>query len=447
MTRQPQASRPGPAPQPSNRASRGEGGGGRQPIIAPLLGLVALIVIAAGSLWTISLLGLTDSTAATPTDPPNVVITANPSAGVEASVVEVTPSPTPHSTIIVTPPPDKTGEVVGTILVSKQGDIYSVTGKGDIKRVQGTKTGDSRYNSAPVWMPDGKRFLFVQTITKQVDAPYQGKLTKYTFFYPNIMSVNADGGDPKMVFESIFPSGGGRWFSWVLQPDVSPDGKTIAVVTDGKDGYGDVQLGTMTINGTQLKQLDVPAVDGQGHNDPAWSPDGKTLAFTYNYRRQGIGVPKIGLYNVKSGQTTLLKGGYANPSWSPDGNVIVAERTDGNGRDIVIIDPRNGSEIARLTNDGDSFSPTFSPNGDQIAFLRRKGLTVNLWLLTLDPANGYTRVDVKPLTDDPDGLDAESPPSWFISEADRKPLVTPRPDVLPSIEADASAGPGASTAP
>ena len=33
-----------------------------------------------------------------------------------------------------------------------------------------------------VWMPDGKRFLFVQTITKQVDAPYEGKLTKYMGF-------------------------------------------------------------------------------------------------------------------------------------------------------------------------------------------------------------------------------------------------------------------------
>jgi Tol biopolymer transport system component len=449
VSRQPQATRPGPAPQPSNRASRGEsGGGGRTPIIAPLLGLIALVAIAAGSLWTISLLGLTDSTAATPTDPPDIQITANPSAGVEASVVAVTPTPTPHSTVIVTPPPDKTAEVVGTILVSKQGDIYSVTGKGDIKRVQGTKTGDNRYNTAPVWMPDGKRFLFVQTIERQVQAPYNGKLTKYTFFYPNIMSVAADGGDPKLVYESIFPSNGGRWFSWVLQPDVSPDGKTIALVTDGKDGYGDVMLGTMTIAGNQLKQLaNVPSIDGQGHNDPEWSPDGRTIAFTYNYRRQGTGVPKIGLYNVRSGQTKLLKGGYANPSWSPDGRVIVAERTDGNGRDIVIVDPRNGAEIARLTTDGNSFAPTFSPNGDQVAFLRRDGLTVNLWLMTLDPANGYTRVEVKPVTDDPDGLDAESPPTWFIPQSDRKPLITPRPDVLPSIEATESLEPEASAAP
>ena len=72
----------------------------------------------------------------------------------------------------------------------------------------------------------------------------------------------------------------------------------------------------------------------------------------------------------------LLREGYANPSWSPDGRWIAAERTSGTGRDIVILDPESGAEVARLTNDGDSFAPTFSPNGNQIAFLRRKGLGV-----------------------------------------------------------------------
>ena len=46
----------------------------------------------------------------------------------------------------------------------------------------------------------------------------------------------------------------------------------------------------------------------------------------------------------------------------------------------------------------------------------------------------------------PDGLDAESPPSWFIPPDQLKPLVTPRPGVLPSHEASASPSAGPSTA-
>jgi len=432
--RPPQASRPAPSAQAPRRAS----GGGRPPILAPLLALIGLVAIAAGSLLTVSVFGLTDS-AAQPTDAPFVAPTADPSSGIVPSFVAPTPTPTPHSTIINTPPPDRTADVVGSILISKQGDIYAVTGKGDIQRVEGTKTGDGKYNTAPAWMPDGKRFLYVQTVEKEVQAPYQGKLTKYTFYYPNTMSVSANGGDPKLVYESIFSTGGGRWHRWVLQPDVSPDGQTVAVVTDGKDGLGDVKLGTMTIRGGNLAQIDgVPAVDAQGHSDPEWSPDGKRIAFTYNNRSRGIGTPRIGVLTLKTDKTELLKAGYANPSWSPDGRVIAAERSDGMGRDIVILDPDNGSEIARLTNDGDSFAPTFSPNGDQIAFLRRKGLTVNLWIMDLDPANGYTRTGMKPVTDDLEGLDAESPPSWFIPQSLRTPLVTPAPDSLPTPQPSAS---------
>lgn len=439
--RSPQASRPAPPPAPSGTPRRG----GRQPILAPIIAFVGLIAMAAGSLWTVSVFGLTDA-AADPTEPPVAVVTPDAS-GVIPSVAVVTPTPTAHPTIIITPPPDRTAEVIGKIVFSAyNGDLYVATGKGEIAPIKGATTGESRANSAPTWTPDGRRIVYVQTRQKQVQAPYNGRLAKYTFFYPVIMSVAAEGGDAKVIYDSTFRLGGGTWHRWVLQPAVSPDGQTIAVVTDGVDGYGDVTLGTISMRGTGLRQLpNVPSVEAQGHNDPDWSPDGRRIAFTYNNRSGTTGTPKIGIHTVRSGRTELLRQGYANPSWSPDGRVIAAERTTGTGRDIVILDPDNGTEIARLTNDGDSFAPRFSPNGDQIAFLRRKGLDVDLWIMTLDPVNGYTRLDLKQVTND-GALDAESPPAWFIPEDQRTPLATPAAAVTPE-PAPSAAGSEPSTAP
>lgn len=412
----------GPSGRPPRRT-------GRPPIIAPLIALIGSLAILAGSLWVISFIGL--GTGSTPDNGELAIATPDGSGDLPL------PQPTPHATVVITPPPDRTADVKGWIVFTKAGDIYKVTGKSDIRPLTG-----KGIDSAPTWTPDGKRIVFVETRDKTVDAPYEGKLAKYRFYYPNIMSIDADGGDRTQIYESLFRSGRGYWHSWVLQPAVSPDGKTIAVVTDGKDGLGEVVLGSITASGSRLATYDLPVNEAQGHNDPDWSPDGKTIAFTYDIRSKQIGTPKIGLMTVRNEKLKLLKEGYANPSWSPDGSVIAAERTTGTGRDIVILDPGSGAEIARLTNDGDSFAPAFSPNGDQIAFLRRKGTKVDLWVLTLDPSRGFTRTDLKPVTED-GSLDAESPPSWFIPEDERVPMATPAVTPPPALPSAAPASPGA----
>jgi Tol biopolymer transport system component len=392
MTQQrlPQASRPGP-----ESTAPAEPGSARGPIIAPLIALAGLVVVAAISLFTVNVLGVSGGTAAEPT--------LDPDGGLAVEG--------PASTSVITPPPDRKATVVGTIAFSKDGDLYTVTGTDAPKRLQGTRGRDS----APTWMPNGNRIVFIETRTKTVQAPYDGRLAKYTFYYPNVMSIDANGGDRSLIHESMFPLGGGQWHRWVLQPDVSPDGRTIALVSDGKDGYDEVLLSLMSIRGQDLRQVQAARyIEGQGHNDPEWSPDGTKIAYTYNNQSGQIGVPRIAIWDVGSDrEPRQLRGRYANPSWSPDGRFLAAERTDGSGRDIVILDVQNGSEVVRLTNDGDSFSPTFSPAGDQVAYLHRDGLDVDLWIMTLDPARGYELLERKPVTED-GSLDAASPPAWFI---------------------------------
>jgi hypothetical protein len=68
-----------------------------------------------------------------------------------------------------------------------------------------------------------------------------------------------------------------------------------------------------------------------------------------------------------------------------------------------------------LTDDGDSFAPVVSPAGDQIAYLHRDGIDIDVRVMTLDiAADGkITLVEDQAVTAD-GSIDGESPPEWFI---------------------------------
>jgi hypothetical protein len=118
------------------------------------------------------------------------------------------------------------------------------------------------------------------------------------------------------------------------------------------------------------------------------------------------------------------------PSFSPNGQFFA---------DVVVLDARNGEQLLRVTDDGASFAPTWSPAGDGIAFLHIVGQTVDLRLAKLDGAPpAWTVKEVLNLTE-VSGLDAASRPDWFIP-ADLLPA-TPPPTVAPS----ASAAPASSS--
>ena len=430
------------------------------PIIAPLLALLGLVLVGGATLWAASFLGvsLTDGAAAEATPTPRAAVAAEasgapdvmPGASPEASITpEIVVADATEPPDIVEPPPDQRAEVKGTILFSRAGDIWAASGQ-ELRRL--TNVDSTKADSGPTWSPDGRQIYFIRTTKRPTANSRPGGL--YTLYTTDLWRMKADGSDRKRVYDSLIRNAAGTWFSHVLQPDVNPDGRSVAVVSDGPDGSGPVELHLFNPRSGRMSKVAAPAEGDLGHNDPDFSPDGRKLAFTYNSAKGSEGVPRVGILNCKTpsnctlGSTRLLRPGFGHPSWSPDGAWLAVEATRGTGRDIVIIDPRKGDVRVVLTNDGDSFAPVISPNGDQIAYLHRDGIDIDVRVMTLDiaPDGKITLREDRAVTDD-GIIDAESPPSWFMPADEITAAGSPAPDASATASESPAAEPDGEAIP
>jgi len=416
----------------------------RTPIIAPVLALLGLLLVGGASIWAMGPLGIDltslGGVAAEPSAPAAVAgadePTQEPDGSAPAVVPEVVEPEASDLPDIVEPPPDQRANVRGSIVFSRAGDIWVASGQ-QLKQM--TDADSSKTDSSPTWTPDGRQIYFIRT-TKRPLAKARGG-GAYTLYVTDLMRMNASGGKLKKVHDSLIRARAGTWFSHVLQPDVGADGASIAVVSDGPDGNGPVELHLISARNGRMSKIGVPAEGDLGHNDPAFSADGRKLAFTYNHAQGDDGVPKIGILTCKSrrscdrGRTRLLRQGFAHPSWSPDGRWIAAEATRGDGRDIVILEPSRGDVRVTLTNDGDSFAPVVSPAGDQIAYLHRDGVDIDVRVMDLafGDDGSITLVADQPVTQD-GNIDGESPPNWFIPASELATAPSGDPDAVAAEE-------------
>jgi len=152
--------------------------------------------------------------------------------------------------------------------------------------------------------------------------------------------------------------------------------------------------------------------------DPAWSPDGRQLAFAARLDDRGFDLYLVDARGGVPRRVTSLPGDERWPSWLPDGRLVFANQERGQW-DLHLVDPgRPAPNIERLTSTStDETEPSASPDGRLLVFVSTQESPDgegDLWLLELSGRvvagpNGPTRPDPLPLVRE---RGAETAPRW-----------------------------------
>ncbi|HWQ52189.1 MAG TPA: winged helix-turn-helix domain-containing protein [Bryobacteraceae bacterium] len=231
-------------------------------------------------------------------------------------------------------------------------DIY-VRALGSEQLLQLTASpADDRF---PAWSPDGRDVAFVRNLPNNQAA---------------IMLVPAPGGPEREV--AVIP-GTQVPVSW------SPDGKWIAYsvsfpdyvrTTGERAGIFAVSLETR-----QSVRITTPGSRFLGDGYPAFSPDGRTLAF---FRMSSFGASDLHVVDIDRAlrptgeprKLTFDARSAQNPAWTPDGKEIIFVSDRGGSHSVWKVRASGGAPVSL---GGESaLEPAISPSGRQVIYARQR---------------------------------------------------------------------------
>ena len=226
---------------------------------------------------------------------------------------------------------------------------------------------------AASWSPDGRRIAFV---TIGCDRWCNGAV--------ELNLMNADGGGQRNLSRE-WGLGGGRWGPGGL-PVWSPDWRRIAFVQQrgasrGYPVYGrHSDIYVINADGSGRRRL---TRSPQNDSDPVWSPDGQKIAFVrvdrgladiYVVNADGSGLRRLAHAIAFTPMPGGSGGGWrANPAWSPDGRRIAFVSNRRGNFDIFVVNVDDGIGLRKLSRSPrNDYDPAWSPDGRAIAFQGRR---------------------------------------------------------------------------
>ncbi len=204
------------------------------------------------------------------------------------------------------------------------------------------------YAIEPAWSPDGSKLAFAGFLNPKGTATNSSVPASTS----EIFVVNADGSGLIQLTSNNVNDESPAW---------SPDGRRIAFASNS-------QIYVMNADGTELRRL---THDNAFDTDPSWSPDGMRIVFSSDVGKIDNSVIfSMNADGSGAAQLTSDPGYDIEPAWSPDGmKIAFAAKRDTTHYGIYVMNT-DGSEQSSVTDaEGWLLSPRWSPDGQMIAYI------------------------------------------------------------------------------
>jgi polyisoprenoid-binding protein YceI len=159
-----------------------------------------------------------------------------------------------------------------------------------------------------------------------------------------------------------------------VDPAWSPDGRRIAYSRAEPFQFSPPpSIHVIRPDGSGRRDL----IPGQPSFQPDWSPDGRRIALTVTGTWEQT---EISVVDAQGSPVTLLDDtptSDSEPRWSPDGRLLAVSAFGGPGNDdVALIDPATGRFRRLTTGPGYEHSPDWSPDGRRLAYVKDSAVHV-----------------------------------------------------------------------